>query len=431
METIGSNNRVETDKSEPLKGRWNKLAFKREVARFQNILESIERFAADLNVKGKISTISSQELQDANMEGSKPGWQQYWQKRLIGEMDTLPEYMRAIVIKNIKGEKLGGDTTDYFNYVNKRVAAIRSNLQKKVEMGRLKKKLGEIDRHEDYDETEISGRQTIYFDKDNGLFLKTEAGGKPIGYGDIVADYEWGLKYRPDDNLPDNIWRKIRKTADIIEARKNIEKIFNDQLHYVKDVSKPTTTLSIKNIEKNIENEDFEGVIAERIIYAFFVRFQYNNPELDFKVDTANSFEDTELKYDLKISVVNKNRARGQGQISDRDEAPRVTRRIGVQLTVTPGGKALREKAEKIEVARDKINLSENDEIVKNPVEDILLVSLPLKTYRENFKKWVGSGKPSGGPEAYLTREERKRLIEVVAGDLLQLKPEDIDSLIF
>ncbi|MBI3633353.1 MAG: hypothetical protein HY226_03625 [Candidatus Vogelbacteria bacterium] len=432
MEKLNKNNGSDTvnKPKNPLGGRWNKLSFKRERERFDKILKDVNEILKHQDNYGNYSVTSTQELRDANMDSAKSGWRQYWQNRLLAELDTLPETVKTAVVRTMRGETSPPEEmTDYINYVNKRAALIRLNIQKRLEVAKLKKRLRNIDEHTDYDVDEKASRQTIYEDADGGLLIKSQNQIIPISLSDIEADYEWDKRYRPDESVSDKTWRQIRKISDLAEAKQNITRIFNEQLYYIEGVSKVTSSLPLKNIEKMTNTEELEGVIAERIIYAFFLRFQQKHPELNFTVELANPFEDAELKYDLKVSVRTRNLGVALEGEDGREAFIESKRRLGIQLTVSNRSDMLQEKTEVVDAAKKTLDDPKNRRYVKRPVDDIILVSLPLKTYGDYFRRWIENGKPSGGPEAHLTSAEKTRLIKKIIGDLLNLSDEQIASL--
>jgi len=306
---------------------------------------------------------------------------------------------------------------------------------KASEMSKLKQRLQDIDKKEDYPEEEAQSRKTLFYDdSESELFVRETRGDKRVTFGDIIADYEWGIKYRPDASVPDKIWRKIRKLSDVTEARINIERAFNQEIVFKEHISLPTTSLSTEFLEEKLNNEGVQGIIAERMAKNFLTRVQHNNPGLEFTVESSNAIEDAELKYDFKIATKQKKRGIAiEGNKISRDELVSVKKRVGIQFTSTKNRSLIRTKKRQIsniQARLEQLKLK-YQHLIKKPVDDVVLVALHLDTYRKRFKKWLDNGKPSGGPEQYLDHGEKMQLIGKTTNNFLTLSMREIKNLNF
>lgn len=400
----------------------------------ENLSELIERInkANQFMIGiGQMPIVGRQELKD--LEAGSGLSHQYWINRLTPEIDILPEEVQAAIKTKIQGKALSFAENKAFNhYVNKRVAVTKFEISKKLELARLKYRLRDIDAKKNYQEKELAERRKIFFDEAEGK-LYTFAGNekKFITEGDIVADYSWGIKYVPHESVPDNKWRRIRKLADLTQARKRIEHIFNEELINVEGVHTPTTELSLGRIEKKLNEHAMEGVLGERMAQNFLTRVQYNNPQLDFRVEASNVLEDAELKYDFKVVIPEKRRGVAiEGDEMPREEFIETKRRVGIQFIVTKLGRLLRKKTEQITEAAKHIKEEKYTQFVKRPVDDIVLVSLPFKTFKKHFRQWLKEGKPPGGPEQYMTKEEKTRIVKEVFRNFIDLSDEEVEKLV-
>ena len=166
----------------------------------------------------------------------------------------------------------------------------------------------------------------------------------------------------------------------------------------------------------------------------FLIRVTDNNPKLKFKVESSNALEDAKLKYDFKIVTEQKKRGVAiEGDKMPRDEFVSAKKRIGIQFTSTDKGSALKKKQRQIKGIQEKLDQlkSKYQSEIKKPVDDIVLVSLHLDTYKKRFKKWLDNGKPSGGPEQYLDHGEKMKLVEKVTQNFLELSRQEIKDLKF
>ena len=234
-------------------------------------------------------------------------------------------------------------------------------------MGKLKNRLHDIDVGADYSEEERAGRRNVFYDVENErLFVNESEGKKWLTFGDIVADLDWGVAYRPDASCPREVWRRVRKLSDIEEARRNISKIFNQEISALEHVSLPTTDLNEEFLERYMDHPATRGIIGERMAKNILLRMSYNNPELPFKVEASNAIEDAELKYDFKVWIPE--RILGVAVESDdmpRDKFAKNKRKVGIQFTVSSIDANLRKKEGQLKDAREKIDEEKFSRYVK------------------------------------------------------------------
>lgn len=413
-----------------------KEAIEKAQENLEQFLSLIEKTNQEMVKREKLPVISQTEARDLQMDVDKPGWFKYWKERLASEIDILPESIQQIVIKLNKREDITKKGHPIFSkYINKRIIISKFNIEKRMEMGKLRQRLQDIDKQEDYPEKEAKARRTIFCrGPEDELFVQEKGKEKKITFGDIVADYDWGIKYRPDKSVPDKVWRKIRKLSDFTDAKAKINEIFNREISRMEKIALPTTGLPIEFLEKNFNKEGIEGIIAERMARNFLARLQYSNPEIGLTVESSNAIEDAELKYDFKIMTSQKRR----GVAVEGDEVPRkkfvaAKKRIGIQFTATMNPSAIRKKEFQIKWIRKNLEELESkyQHILKDPVDDIVLVALPLGTYKDCYKKWLDTGKPSGGPEQYLGQKDKTVLLKRTTRDFLDLSENEIEELKF
>ena len=296
-------------------------------------------------------------------------------------------------------------------YINRRIAIIKFGAEKRAEMASMKYRLKQIDSGQDYEESEKGKRRNIFYEAENMVVRREGEEEKKITMGDIAGDYLWGIKYSAGKSLPPPLWRRVSKFIALKDARANIENIFNSELSEVEGVNLPTSSWTYEFIEKHSE----EGVLAERMAQGILLRMQYDNRDLGVRVEPSNALEDAELKYDFKIILPRKKRGVAmEGEELPRPEYEEKKRKLGIQFTVSQNRKYLKHKRLQLEKAKGEIGLEKYRNIIKKPVDDIVLVSVPLKRYSECFKKWLEAGRPSGGPEQYLTGEEREKLVSAI-----------------
>ena len=60
-----------------------------------------------------------------------------------------------------------------------------------------------------------------------------------------------------------------------------------------------------------------------------------------------------------------------------------------------------------------------------------MVVRLPiLNIFLDFYKRWINEGKPSGGPEQYLSREQKLAIFRKATKGLLNLSEEELQKLV-
>ena len=386
---------------------------KEEVVSFDSFLETIEKAQFQILDQALLPAISSTEKQELKTDPNKKGGVKWWLNHLLPETDIVREDMKNVLENFITTKQMpaGAAHSTLNHYVNQRREILTFKIAKRLEMVQLKNNLKRIDSNEDLSKKERKFRRKVFYDGESLFIKQRSAQNQKITLGDIMADYGWGVKYAPDISIPHQLWRKICKMIAIKEARSRIEYIFNHELNDLESVDLPTSSWSVDFLEKH----PYGGPVAERMAQTIISRIQYNSPELGIKVESSNALEDIELKYDFKIVLPKKKRGVAvEGDEMPREEYVKEKRRFGIQFTINPETSLLENKKQQIEEAKNKIGLEKYSKVLKKPVDDIVLVSVPLKTYSGCFKKWLEAGKPSGGPEQYLTEDEKEKLVYAI-----------------
>ena len=347
-----------------------------------------------------------------DLENSQPekGWMEYWKARFVNdpEANKLGWHGQAKI-----SEGLGNQL---HRLVLQRVETAQIMRRRLEVMRKLARRLTDIDKRVDYSEKDKGNRRLVSYDTETGeLYVRTKSGKKhTLALHDIVADLDWGVRYRPDESIPQELWRSLRKRSDVAEARWAIERIYNEELAEQEGLTLPTTSLTADYIEgsfRNGKNKGLHGVISERMAKNLLSREGLKDKNTGIRVENVNAFEDSELKYDFKV-IIDVDRKRGvaiEPEGLSRDEYVKEKRAIGVQFTVGPGYGKLKQ------IAKAKRHLSDErvQELVKHSVEDIVLVKLNLNA-SERYRRWLDDGKPPGGPEQYITNEEKESLLQSV-----------------
>ena len=382
------------------------------------------------------SVVSNRELKDLKMKVSTKGWFKYWVERLKSQTDLLPKGVADVVRKAaLKNPISSEDSSIFVNYINRRIDILKFDLMKRSRMESLRKKLWiadiSVDEKTWNTETTDEGRREITFDEArNSFFVEHNGKQKNISLGDIAADYGWGIKYRLSSSMPPRFRRLLSKRIAVNEARRDIEDIYNKELvgrfgekfgiYKTADMIFGGMAGVEKRINETKMQDTLKGVVGENMAREFLTRVSIDNPELGFAVQRANAYEDTFLKYDFRLQK----RFRARGIIVEDENLKSDIKKLGVQFTVG-GGLG---KESKMAEGRERIKITSS--FVKRPVQELALVKVQFDKLNEYFKQWVRNGKPSGGPEQYMTNEEKRQLLVKATENFISLSESDIDAIL-
>lgn len=346
------------------------------------------------------------EAQDFKNSTQKAGWTDYWLPRLREESDSLTDEIASIV--GSEDARLSPEEVSTLKlYVDARLRALTFKLAKSKMMGTLREELRSIDERDEMEPLEIISRRTVSYDESRDeMYVEEHGKRRPVTEDDIVADLMWGVKYRPDDSVPPAAWRRLRKLSAIKEAHANIEHLWNRELAEREGVSLPTTSYTPEFLEENPQ----AGVVAERMLQSLLTRIQ---DKTGLRVESSNAIEDHQLKYDFKIVYLERVRGVALTEKGGTREAY-VTekKRIGIQFTINMS--AHDHKTKQILKAKQQLGDERYKSSVSKPVDDIVLVSVEMKDVGAAFRKWLADGKPTGGPESYLSKQQKRELLESV-----------------
>ena len=102
-------------------------------------------------------------------------------------------------------------------------------------------------------------------------------------------------------------------------------------------------------------------------------------------------------------------------------------KKVGIQFTLRPkGGRKeikLKEGAARLREDTKKLGLR------KPLVDEIILVRVPTDEFRKSYERWLKAGQPSGGPEQFLSRDLKIKLLKEVTKGLIEISDEEIEKI--
>ena len=277
-------------------------------------------------------------------------------------------------------------------------------------MGELHKKIQEIEEGKEISGFTEGEPRAVEWNKAGHRAMVVLPSGKRVSatVGELVTDGEWGLKYTLSKDVP----LDIKKRFIIAEARRKILALADEQIIETERVKKTTreggeTSPSYRAIYEDEKTETRDGVIAEKIIETFFEKNILDHG-LKMRLERVDRQRDVDEKIDFIFHLPRHQRGVGVDASDERED-------IGIQLTVSNDPKLLKHKAKKIEEAKETFDGKRGE------VDDIVLVTLPLKHMQEKIVSWKNEEMLPGGP---MKKWEASKQEQIFRGVLQKLFPD-------
>ena len=395
--------------SKTAKQAWFQFVFEAKQEFPEDVQKTIEKIAA-----GEHMSLSEQIRFDVTLN---PWWKErfgfsFGKKKKRKEFLQRKSAEEKRLLRKTFREKLG---------IDEKVTINRYENAKEDRMRRLHVALHQLDADEPIGEFEYATRRKAFYNKDKDVFVLSDNEDKGLfTLGDILSDYAWDIKYAPDfAEMSDDLGmaRQIAKRILINEARRDIETIYNLELSSQHQGASGVQRIdALLSGQKKLTKETGKtGVLAEVMAREALSRIAVNH-DLGFVVLRANSLEDGWYKYDFKVHT--KERKRGV-EVEDEENFEKRLLSIGIQFTTSNmgGGK-------KAEIMNAKKVYG-----AEIPVDDIVLIEIHSHEFQEAFGKWMRLGKPSGGPEQFLSKELKTDLLMQATRGIVKIKKEALEHL--
>ncbi|MBU0707195.1 hypothetical protein KKG41_02375 [Patescibacteria group bacterium] len=328
-------------------------------------------------------------------------------KGMMGSDSSEPDYLVHLADLSMhisRAAKREGTSAED----QKRIASIQRG---KLEiMQQLKSDLSAIDDPESDVEQEKGSR--IVRADEFGYQVETEDGQtEEITLGEIMTDGDWGVAYHMD---PETVPRNVRKRFLVEEAKRQLADLYDDQMliqgigsDQIHDFKRQT----YRRIQKDKEaGETHAGLIAEQMVRNLLAKMTIDN-DVDFEIIGTDVFQDVERKVDFIVHL----KTHRRGVSVEESEQPDT---VGIQFTTSTAPYRLAKKQKQIDRAIER-RKDEDD------VDDILLVSIPMKEIWEQYRAWKQT-KSAGGPDKLWDDETKEKIFRGVMDGVLD--PERIEE---
>jgi hypothetical protein len=229
--------------------------------------------------------------------------------------------------------------------------------------------------------------------------------------GELITDLEWGISHRLDKG---SVPRLTAKKYLIEQAKHELRSLLDRQITKSETGSSQVHEWK-KGAYERLQAETDSGVVefktgslAEKMVKNILKKACLDDGRLPFEVLDADVYQDIEEKIDFIIR--RRDRQRG---VNVEAGGPNGGKDIAVQFTVNP--QAAEKKREQVRKAKGRL-------MTQGDLDDLVLVVLPLPFVQELRQAWHDAGRPSGGPDKLMDREQAKVIVQGVLKDLMDEK---------
>ncbi len=262
-------------------------------------------------------------------------------------------------------------------------------------------------------------KEVRYHEGSGSYFIFSESGERdPITLGEIITDFEFGQEYYLD---PDSVPRVIRKKYLLEKAKSQLRDLLDDQIILDEWGRGNALIAEAVDIKRDIMRTDkFErgapaGFLAEVMVTNFLDKLAIDF-DLDLQFVKVDVYEDVAHKIDFIVKRSQHHRG-VKAVAQEEGVTPEV---VGIQFTINQMPEVLSKKNQQVREMRRKLG----EEI---QLDDIVLVSLPIRNLNDAYTEWLEQRRPAGGPDKLWDRSVKIAIIEGVLHGIVS--PEEVESL--
>ncbi len=249
--------------------------------------------------------------------------------------------------------------------------------------------------------------KTVYYESANKRYFlrgKKNEGERAITEGEMMTDGMWGVAYRMDASVP----RSTAKRFFIESAFREIHDLLGEQISIAEadsDINRGSGNDTAYEAihERGKSREETEGELAERMTQSYLRKLSYDD-HVPFTVIDTDPEMDVEDKIDFIL------------RFDGHDRGVRVD--VGVQFTTSVQEVTIQKKEKQIQQVKKRLHAERGA-----PVQDLVLVSIPIHETLETYRVWEKKKTP-GGPDTLWSIDTKRRVFEGVLQKLHNIIPE-------
>ncbi len=274
-------------------------------------------------------------------------------------------------------------------------------VQKQIIADQVKQDLNALRKSEHFEKIYPNGKPVSFNELTDGLMVSKK---EDITWGELLTDGDWGVVYNLDASIP----MEKRRQYIVEMARKQLRQLLDRQI--IADESTSNKTHYMKRDAYEARGRELDeshgGLIAEKMVRNMLKKLSID-AGADFVIEEANIFNDVEQKIDFIIH-------RKANQRGVNVKAPKRAKDIGVQFTTNSSEENLNHKNTQIKRAKGQIDAN-------SPVDDLVLVAIPLRDIQETYLAWKSKLK-AGGPDKMWPREKKEKIIRAILAGIMTEK---------
>jgi hypothetical protein len=235
--------------------------------------------------------------------------------------------------------------------------------------------------------------RSVTWDETVNTAVTFKKGGVPeyISKGQLLTAGLWDEEYFLDENTP----RSLKKEYAINHARYQIAELYDHQIALSEMNKSYNQNTGIDDayaaIHQRFETGELpDGIIAEKMVESYLTKLMYDF-DMPYTIKNVTIYEDVEYKIDFIIEPKADEMPLGVGV-----QKPQHRTDIGIQFTTARSERTIAHKEKQLSRARTQLTREES------PVQNLVLVTLPIEHVRETYEAWQDSKtnrRAPGGPD--------------------------------
>jgi hypothetical protein len=246
--------------------------------------------------------------------------------------------------------------------------------------------------------------RSVTWDENTNSAITFRSGGiqENVSTGQLLTSGLWNEEHYLDESTP----RKLKKEYALNQARYKIADLYDHQIA-LSEMNKAYNQNTGLDTAYSAVNERFktgempDGIIAEKMVESYLTKLMHDY-DMPFIIKNVTVYEDVEYKIDFIIEPKTEAKAIGVGI-----DEPKHRPDVGIQFTTAKSQRTIEHKEKQLTRARTQLARDES------PIQDLVLVTLPIEHVRETYDAWNNSKtnkRAPGGPDELWPEEIKKQV---------------------